>query len=176
MYAGGAQLCSRKGGRPVERSSTSRLPAFLKVMSSSRVIAALLMFTSKAISQDIPGRKIPSVTMSPAPITTVTRGKPSDIGLRFHISPGFHVNSNKPNSEFLIPTALKINAPTDIVIGKITYPLGQEASFPFAPDEKLSVYSTEVSVRVIRRPLAGGLPCRYWLDVRLTYQASAHRS
>src|SRR5439155_762346 len=78
MYADGAQLCSRRGGRPVERSSTSRLPAFLKVMSSSRVIAVLLMFTSQAISQDIPGRKIPSVTMSPAPITTVTRGKPCD--------------------------------------------------------------------------------------------------
>ena len=171
MYAGGAQLCSRRGGRPVERSSTSRLPAFLKVMSSSRVIAVLLMFTSQAISQDIPGRKIPSVTMSPAPITTVTRGKPSDIGLRFHISPGFHVNSNKPNSEFLIPTALKINAPTDIVIGKITYPPGQEASFPFAPDEKLSVYSTEFSVGVIVRPLAGVVPGKYMLHGELKYQA-----
>src|SRR6266566_530314 len=165
MYAGGAQLCSRRGGRPVERSSTSRLPAFLKVMSSSRVIAVLLMFTSQAISQDIPGRKIPSVTMSPAPITTVTRGKPSDIG------PGFHVNSNKPNSEFLIPTALKINAPTDIVIGKITYPPGQEASFPFAPDEKLSVYSTEFSVGVIVRPLAGVVPGKYMLHGELKYQA-----
>ncbi len=143
MYAGGAQLCSRRGGRPVERSSTSRLPAFLKVMSSSRVIAVLLMFTSQAISQDIPGRK----------------------------SPGFHVNSNKPNSEFLIPTALKINAPTDIVIGKITYPPGQEASFPFAPDEKLSVYSTEFSVGVIVRPLAGVVPGKYMLHGELKYQA-----
>src|SRR5947199_6393482 len=146
MYAGGAQLCSRRGGRPVERSSTSRFPAFMKVMSSSRVIAVLLMFTSQAISQDIPGRKIPSVTMSPAPITTVTRGKPSDIGLRFHISPGFHVNSNKPNSEFLIPTALKINAPTYLVIGKITYPPGQAASLTFAPADKPSGYTTEFSV------------------------------
>src|SRR2546430_16670962 len=99
------------------------------------------MCSSLAISQDIPGRKIPSVTMSTAPITTVTRGKPFDIGLRFHISPGFHVNSNKPNSEFLIPTALKINTTTDIVIGKITYPPVLEASFPFAPSEHLTDHS-----------------------------------
>jgi hypothetical protein len=140
-------------------------------MAYNRTLISLLIFTSLAISQDIPGRKIPSVTMSPAPLKTVTRGKPTDIDLRFHISPGFHVNSNKPNSEFLIPTALKINAPTDIVIGKIMYPPGQEASFPFAPDEKLSVYSTEFTLGVVVRPLVSVVPGKYMLHGELKYQA-----
>src|SRR5215469_16866064 len=136
-----------------------------------RALIPLLLFTSQAVSQDLPGRKVPSVTMSPSPLTTVARGKPTDIDLRFHISPGFHVNSNKPNSEFLIPTALKINAPTDIVIGKLTYPPGQEQSFPFAPDEKLSVYSAEFSVGVVVHPLASVAPGKYMLHGELKYQA-----
>jgi hypothetical protein len=140
-------------------------------MIRSLVPISLLLLAPPAISQDIPGRKIPSVTMSPAPLKTVTRGKPTDIDLRFHISPGFHVNSNRPNSEFLIPTALKINAPTDIVIGKLTYPPGQEQSFPFAPDEKLSVYSTEFSVGVVVHPLASVIPGKYMLHGELKYQA-----
>jgi hypothetical protein len=140
-------------------------------MIHNRALIPLLLLALPAGSQDLPGRKIPSVTMSAAPLTTVTRGKPTDIDLRFHISPGFHVNSNKPNSEFLIPTALKINAPTDIVIGKVTYPPGQEQSFPFAPDEKLSVYSTEFSVGVVVRPLVSVVPGKYMLHGELKYQA-----
>jgi hypothetical protein len=139
--------------------------------SRAIVIALLLIFPAQAIPQDVPGRKIPSVTMSPVPVTTVTRGKPTDIDLRFHISPGFHVNSNKPNSEFLIPTALKISAPTDVVIGRVTYPPGQEQSFPFAPDEKLSVYSTEFSVGVVVHPLVNVVPGKYMLRGELKYQA-----
>ncbi len=105
-------------------------------------------------NQGIPGRKSPSVTMSPAPVATVTRGKANTVNLRFHVSSGFHVNSNKPKSEFLIPTALKLSAPTDIVIGRVSYPPAKEMSFAFAPEEKLSVYTGEFPVAVEVRPLA----------------------
>ena len=64
-------------------------------------------------------------------ITTAIRGKAANIDLFFRVSPGFHVNSNKPHSEFLIPTTLRLTAPTDIVIGVVNYPAGIERSFPF---------------------------------------------
>ena len=76
------------------------------------------------------------------------------VNLRFRVGPGFHVNSNKPKSEFLIPTVLKLSAPTDIVIGRVTYPAGSEMSFAFAPEDKLSVYTGEFPVVVEVRPLA----------------------
>ncbi|HZQ68088.1 MAG TPA: protein-disulfide reductase DsbD domain-containing protein [Terriglobales bacterium] len=122
-------------------------------------------------AQDSPGKKVPSVTMAPVPVTNVTRGKANPVELHFRIGNGFHVNSNTPKSEFLIPTALKLNAPTDIVLGKITYPAGQEMSFPFAPDEKLSVYSGDFSVVVSVRPLAHVLPGKYVFHGNLKYQA-----
>ena len=116
-------------------------------------------------------RKTPSVTMSPAPTVAVTRGKANTVSLRFHLGAGFHVNSNHPKSEFLIPTALKLNAPTDIMIGGVSYPPGEEMSFAFAPDDKLSVFTGDFPVTVEVRPLAGVLPAKYMIHGELRYQA-----
>jgi hypothetical protein len=122
-------------------------------------------------NQDIPGRKIPSVSMAPSPVITVTRGRPNTVNLRFRVGAGFHVNSNKPKSEFLIPTVLKLSAPTDIVIGRVTYPAGTDMSFAFAPEDKLSVYTGEFPVAVDVRPLASVVPARYMIRGELKYQA-----
>ena len=70
-------------------------------------LAAVSAAQDNSLSQVSPGRKAPSITMSPAPVVNVTRGKPNTVNLRFHVGSGFHVNSNKPKSEFLIPTALR---------------------------------------------------------------------
>ena len=123
------------------------------------------------LSQDSPGRKLPSVSMSPSPVATITRGKPNPVKLHFHVGSGFHVNSNKPKSEFLIPTALHLNPPTDIVIGRINYPSGEEMSFAFAPEDKLSVYTADFPVEVEVRPLASVVPGKYMIHGELKYQA-----
>ena len=124
-----------------------------------------------SVSPDSPGRRTPSVSMTPSPVVTVTRGKSNPVNLRFHVGPGFHVNSNQPKSEFLIPTVLKLSAPTDIVIGRVTYPAGSEMSFAFAPEDKLSVYTGSFPVVVEVRPLAEVIPARYMIRGELRYQA-----
>jgi hypothetical protein len=142
------------------------------LMNVGAKIALFLMLTAPLLAQqDIPGKKIPSVTMSPAPITTVTRGKANTVTLEFRVGAGFHINSNKPSAEYLIPTTLKLDPPTDIVAGKTTYPPGQEMSFAFAPDEKLSVYSGNFTVTVSVRPLSSVLPSKYEVRGTLRYQA-----
>jgi len=88
-----------------------------------------------------PGKNGPSVNLVSAPLPSIPRGEPGNVDLRFHIASGYHVNSNKPSEEFMIPTALHMDATTDIVIGRIYYPDGQNVAFDFAPDQKLSVYS-----------------------------------
>ncbi|MBZ5721812.1 MAG: protein-disulfide reductase DsbD N-terminal domain-containing protein [Acidobacteriia bacterium] len=136
----------------------------------SALVAAFFL-TTIAVAQNMPGRKLPSVTMSPAPLTTIIQGKPGTVELHFRIGSGFHINSNTPKAEYLIPTALKLDAPTDIVVGKITYPPGEDASFPFAPDEKLSVYSGEFTLSVLVRPLHNVVPSKYMFRGQLKYQA-----
>jgi hypothetical protein len=140
-------------------------------MKIAAKVVVLLMLSTPLLAQESFGKKIPSVTMSPAPVTTVTRGTASIVNLEFHVESGFHINSNKPGAEYLIPTALKLDAPTDIVVGKTTYPPGQEMSFAFAPDEKLSVYSGDFTVAVSVRPLASVLPSKYEFHGTLRYQA-----
>jgi Disulphide bond corrector protein DsbC len=142
-----------------------------KVASALAFLAALAAAQEIPVNQGIPGRKTPSVSMTPSPIVTVTRGKPNTVNLRFRVGSGFHVNSNKPKSEFLIPTALKLNPPTDIVIGRVSYPTGEEMSFAFAPEDKLSVYTGEFPVTVQVRPLAGVVPTKYMIRGELRYQA-----
>ncbi len=147
------------------------------LMLLRKIAPGLVFAAALTAAQEIPdnqgfaGRKAPSVSMSPSPLVTVTRGKPNTVNLRFHVGSGFHVNSNQPKSEFLIPTALHLNAPTDIVIGRISYPSGEEMSFAFAPEDKLSVYTGEFPVAVEVRPLAGVFPGKYMIHGELKYQA-----
>ena len=91
--------------------------------------------------------------------------------LHFRIDGGFHINSNTPTTEFLIPTTLKLTAPTDIVVGKVIYPPGEQMSFPFAPDEKLSVYTGVLVLGVLVRPLVTVVPGKYAFHGQLKYQA-----
>ena len=77
------------------------------------------------------------------------------VNLNFRVASGFHINSNTPKSEFLIPTGLKMDLPTDIVLGKIDYPAGKDLTFPFSPDEKLNVYSGDFAIN------GGGAPADF---------------
>jgi hypothetical protein len=133
--------------------------------------AGLLLVSIVAWAQDLTAPKAPTVSMSLAPVTSVHAGKPGAVELRFHVVPGFHINSNTPKSEFLIPTVLKLDAPTDIVIGRVSYPKGEDLSLPFAPDEKLSVYSGAFQISVVVRPLLDVIATKYTIHGQLRYQA-----
>jgi hypothetical protein len=130
----------------------------------------LALFSSLALAQS-PGKKAPSVSMAPVAPVTVTRGQAAPVSLHFRVAPGFHINSNTPKSEFLIPTALKMDAPTDIALTKTTYPEGKDMAFPFAPDEPLNVYSGDFTVTLTVRPLHTVMPSKYAIHGELKYQA-----
>jgi len=142
-------------------------------MTSIRSIAfaCALLASAALFAQEPPGKKSPSVSLVAAPLTTITRGKPGSVPLTFRISEGFHINSNKPKSEFLIPTILKMDAPTDIALEKTTYPAGQDISLPFEPTEKLNVYTGEFTLGVKVRPLHSVVAGKYKLHGNLKYQA-----
>lgn len=109
--------------------------------------------------------------MAPAGLVTAMQGKSVEVPLSFRVASGYHINSNQPKSEFLIPTVLDIDATTDIVIGGTTYPEGRDMSFAFAPDEKLSVYTGDFTVNVMVHPLLSVQPGKYIVRGKLKYQA-----
>jgi hypothetical protein len=133
--------------------------------------SALLLFSICAWSQEDFGLKATVVKMGPAVVVTVAQGKSATASLMFRVANGYHINSNQPKSEFLIPTVLKVDATTDIVIGKTTYPQGKDMSFAFAPDEKLNVYTGDFSLDVLVRPLHSVTVGKYVVRGTLKYQA-----
>lgn len=134
----------------------------------SKIAVLLVFFGSSAWAQS---GKTPSVVMAPVPPVTARRAAQTRVPLNFRVAPGFHINSNTPRSEFLIPTALKMDLPTDIVLGKIQYPEGKDLAFPFSPDEKLNVYSGDFTVNLMVHPLTSVSPGKYLMRGVLRYQA-----
>ena len=124
-----------------------------------------------AAAQEYGGPKKAYVSLQPTEIVTIARGHSGTVELPFRITPGFHINSNLPHQEYLRKTELKLDAPTDILISKLTYPDGEDRSFPFAPDEKINVYSGDFMVTVAVRPLKHVLPANYAVHGKLNYQA-----
>jgi hypothetical protein len=115
--------------------------------------------------------KPPSVTIAPVPLVTAPRAAETMVNLNFRVGNNYHINSNLPKSEYLIPTSLKMDLPTDIVLGKIQYPPGQDLTFPFSPDEKLSVYTGDFTITVAVHPLHSVVPGKYVMHGVLRYQA-----
>jgi thiol:disulfide interchange protein len=136
-----------------------------------RVLLTLVLLATACLSfAQTPG-KAPTLVVAPVSLVTAQRARQTMVNLDFRIPPGYHINSNTPKSEFLIPTALKMDLPTDIILGKIEYPAGEDRSFPFSPDEKLSVYSGDFTIKLAVHPLHSVVPGKYEMRGVLRYQA-----
>ena len=133
------------------------------------LLTLILLATASSFAQT-PG-KAPTLTIAAVPLITAQRAQATMVNLNFRVPPGYHINSNAPKSEFLIPTALKMDLPTDIILGKIEYPAGDDKTFPFSPDEKLSVYSGDFTIAVAVHPLHSVVPGKYNMHGVLRYQA-----
>jgi len=138
-------------------------------MTRRRNLANTLgLLAGSAIAQS---GKAPYVSLAPVGLVTATRTLQTMVSLNFRVVGGFHINSNTPKSEFLIPTQLKMDVPTDIVLGKIDYPAGKDVAFPFSPDEKLNVYSGDFTINLDVHPLKSVVPGKYVMHGVLRYQA-----
>jgi len=145
----------------------------LKALRTARIgplVVFIFLSTASLSPAQTPG-KAPSLTMAAVPPVTAQRTKQTMVDLNFRVPAGYHVNSNTPKSEFLIPTALRMEVPTDIILGRIGYPAGVDMTFPFSPDEKLSVYSGDFTIAVGVHPLHAVLPGKYVMHGVLRYQA-----
>lgn len=107
---------------------------------------------------------------------TVAAGKPGRVTLSFRIAPGFHINSNKPGSELLIPTKLRLNPPTDLGFGSFVYPTGEKFTFAPAPDQPLEVYTGDFAISAKVSAARGASPGRYKVHGTLHYQACDDRA
>lgn len=129
-----------------------------------------LLLVGFAVGQN-PGNLQPSVIMAPVGQVQLRAGASTSVEMVFRIGEGFHINSNKPHSDFLIPTELKLSVPAQVTVADVKYPVGQDQSFPFSPNEKLSVYTGDFIIDAVLKAPANATPGVYPVKGDLTYQA-----
>src|SRR5512146_2507828 len=162
-----AQSCSIRCVAPRSRqchNSLMKPAALLCGTLLAAVLAAQTDFTKPAPA----GAR---VTMASAAPVTLTPAKPGSVELQFRVAPGFHINSNKPSNEFLIPTVLTLDAQTGLMISKVTYPPAEDVAFAFSPNEKLNVYTGDFTIGAQVRAASSTPVGRYRIHGRLTAQA-----
>lgn len=105
----------------------------------------------------------------------IQKGGEIKIAVKATIEETWHINSHKPNEEFLIPTVLEIPNDFGITIVSEKYPGAKNIRFEFS-DQPVAVYEGEILLgAVIKIPDNIELG-NYDLVVRLSYQACNNQS
>jgi hypothetical protein len=133
-------------------------------------LAIAILFAALASAQE-PGTRVPSVSFAPVSKILVKAGASATAQLDFRVDSEFHINSNKPRSELLIPTTLKLSSAGPISVVSIKYPAGEDVSFPFAPGEKLSVYSGDFTLSASVKASSNAAAGEYPVTGELHFQA-----
>lgn len=135
------------------------------------VVALSFLLGSAAFAQSEFSSPKPAVSVLRVDSPSLQKGKSASVALTFHVASGFHINSNRPNSQLLIPTTLHLDPPTDLSVGNMQYPEGEQLALSFSPDEKLSVYTGDFTVHATTRTVGSIRTGAYRIHGQLKYQA-----
>ncbi|QQS37874.1 MAG: thioredoxin fold domain-containing protein [Ignavibacteriales bacterium] len=101
----------------------------------------------------------------------VYAGSEFKIAVRVHVDSTWHINSNKPYEEYLIPTELIIDSTINsFTVSKIVYPKAHDFKLSFS-ETPLSVWEGEVYIGALLQTPKDIQPGKYNLIVSLDYQA-----
>jgi Disulphide bond corrector protein DsbC len=141
----------------------------MKKINLACLVLVLFAGLTVAAAQNAASRTF--VSFEPMSTVHVRPGKPTPVAFHFHVTSGYHINSNKPTTPELIPTAIHFSLPGELVVGRVEYPAGQLTSFPFDPQQKLSVYSGDVLIKAVVLSTADAGTGTYTVHAELKYQA-----
>ncbi|MBM61757.1 MAG: hypothetical protein CL484_02270 [Acidobacteria bacterium] len=137
-------------------------------------VTALALVMLSGVMTEVAGQP-PTVTINPVVETdAVHSGTTARVGLEITLDPGFHVNSNAPLDDLLIPTALTLIPPEGFVLQGIGFPdaiLLEQAGV----EEPLAVFEEEFSLGAELHVEEGLSPGRYVIPGALRYQACNDR-
>jgi hypothetical protein len=158
-----------------ERSAKNRLAGLWPRLAVFVAFLAAAIFASFAFAQKFPWQDTPEANSKTPQVvkfvgpeqTEVAARKPQVVELRFRIQDGYHINSHAPHEKTLIPTQLMVVDGDGVNVSGVDFPPGTDTSFPFAPDQKVSVYSGDVMLRAHVTVAPGG----HLLQGALRYQA-----
>ncbi|MCX8009684.1 MAG: thioredoxin fold domain-containing protein [Ignavibacteria bacterium] len=95
--------------------------------------------------------------------------------LQVNINSGWHINSNKPNEDFLIPTELTVISSNGLKLKNVVYPKPKEIKLGFS-DLPVSVFEGREKIYGTIEIPKNLLPGKYKFDLTLSYQACNDQS
>ncbi|MDH7493649.1 MAG: protein-disulfide reductase DsbD family protein, partial [Candidatus Saccharicenans sp.] len=101
-------------------------------------------------SEDRLRQKLPSPLVSVKPVPPAKAVSPGDIfelTLELTIAPGYHINSQKPEDELLVPTSVELKKNPAMELKEVFFPEAKERKFKFS-DKPLSVYEGQVKIKL----------------------------
>ncbi len=117
-----------------------------------------------------PGRPEQATLGLTADRTAYEAGETARVAAKVRVEDGWHVNSNTPTFDYLIPTKLDLELPDGWADETVRYPKHEMKTFAFA-DQPLAVYDGEfvilTEIRVPAAAVKGAVPIR----AALRYQA-----
>jgi hypothetical protein len=131
------------------RSTSSYKSAALLVAA----IAALLTGTAGAQF-----RGVQAASVLPPSAVQLKAGEEASIPLQIVIRPGYHINSDQPAEDYLIPTRLTWND-TGLKVTSVAYPKAETVKYEFS-EKPLSVFSNRITLRstlAVPDPIPAGL-------------------
>jgi cytochrome c biogenesis protein CcdA len=150
----------------VSRVLTATLPAVL--------FGALVGMACRAEAAGEGGAQVPRLSHAEATAVAVTEPvKPGTMvraRVDVKVSPGFHVQSDKPRDPSLIPLTLTFDAPPGLTVGKLTFPPPKDFMLK-GSDQPLAVFEGAFSIGVefiVAKDRAAG---EVAVPARLRYQA-----
>ena len=98
---------------------------------------------------------------------SIAANQDSVVELHFAVNPGLHINSHTPHEKSFIPTQLIVAEPEGLMVKQVDFPPGTDFSLASFPNEKLSVYTGEFTVRAHVKAQPG----EHLIQAQLRYQA-----
>jgi hypothetical protein len=146
-----------------------------------RPISKLFSLSSKALGAVLPlalagtllaaGRQV--LFVETAPRSVVKRGGVEAIPVRAELLPGYHVNSDKPSDEYLIPLSLKWTSdPLETVA--IDFPEPEMETYSFS-EKPLSVFTGDFDIITRFKVPASVKPGALTITGKLRYQACSDK-
>lgn len=133
-------------------------------MKKTYKLCLALLLASSCFAQPIT-----SLTVENPPKVTIQRGQSAVVKLRAKITPGYHINSNKPHEEYLIPLRLLLGA-EPLTVEAIKYPTPHDEKYSFS-EKPLSVLTGDFDIAVTLKAPATLTPQMHVLVGKLRYQA-----
>lgn len=100
----------------------------------------------------------------------IKKGAAAEIAVIIDIDDGYHINSNRPGEDFLIPTALKLERLAGIATTRIVYPKAKSQKFEFS-QKPMSVYDGKAVIKFTARATPAVATGAHTLKAKVTVQA-----